>query len=306
MKINYYEYIHYTNEQTDNFIITNLTLIGGGESTFPCGSNDNDEFDSFSPVDINKFCGGNETNYKYYFFKYLSFMLFEKFYSENKLYSIDLEEYHDSFSHKIMILFSTGYFSLSEEDLKIIKKPSDININNNYNCKIVSKCYKLDFIFILVFAFSVLFFIGCYVEGERSETNGCIIPQIIINCILISICLVIIICALIQMILIKQLYMITSYIPDFLFNDEVKKIRSEKVPVIYFIGYLLVLIFQIPYFVKNINEYKKQKRAEIKTPLVIEKEKNTELSLKNQKDVTPDIPHNIPQRSDNWTRNTQY
>ncbi len=34
------EYIHFTNEQTENFIITNLSIIGGGESAFPCGSND--------------------------------------------------------------------------------------------------------------------------------------------------------------------------------------------------------------------------------------------------------------------------
>ena len=88
------EYIHYTNEQTENFIITNLTIIGGGGSAFPCGSNDNDEFESISAVDINKYCEGKETNFTYYFFNKLSSVQFEQFYNENNLSLIDLVEYH--------------------------------------------------------------------------------------------------------------------------------------------------------------------------------------------------------------------
>ena len=203
------EYIHYTNEQTENFIITNLTIIGGGGSAFPCGSNDNDEFESISAVDINKYCEGNETNFTYYFFNKLSSVQFEQFYKENNLSLIDLAEYKIYInSHKYMMLFSTGYFSLSEEDIKIIKKPSDINKNNNY-CKIVSKFYKVGYAFVVVLGVSFpIILMGIYGEAIRSECN---IPQIIVNCIVISICLIIIICGIMQMILINN-YMLSQVI----------------------------------------------------------------------------------------------
>ena len=296
------EYIHYTNVQTENFIITNLTIIGGGGSAFPCGSNDNDKFDSISAVDINKYCEGNETNFTYYFFNKLSSVQFEQFYNENNLSLIDLPEYHYYiYSRENMMLFSTGYFSLSEEDIKIIKKPSDINKNNNY-CKIVSKFYKVGFAFVVVLGVSFpIILMGIYGEAIRSECN---IPQIIVNCIVISICLIIIICGIMQMIMIKQLYFITSYIPDFLFNNEVKNIMSEKVGFKYFLAYLFVLIFQIPFLVMNIYyKFKKgRENSEKKKALVKEEEKNTELTLKNESDVTPDTP----QPSDNWIQNTPY
>ena len=176
------EYIHYTNEQTENFIITNLTIIGGGGSAFPCGSNDNDEFESISAVDINKYCEGKETNFTYYFFNKLSSVQFEQFYNENNLSLIDLAEYHSYiYSHENMVLFSTGYFSLSEDDIKIIKKPSDINKNNNF-CKLISKFYKVGYAFVIVLGVSFpIFLMGIYGEAIRSECN---IPQIIVICII--------------------------------------------------------------------------------------------------------------------------
>ena len=41
VKINEKEYIHYTNEQVNKYIITNLTVIGEYDIGYPCGSNDN-------------------------------------------------------------------------------------------------------------------------------------------------------------------------------------------------------------------------------------------------------------------------
>ena len=74
--------------------------------------------------------------------------------------------------------------------------------------------------------------------------------------------------------------------PDFLFNNIVKTIMSEKVGLKYCLGYLFVLIFQIPFLVMNIYKFKKRREnSDKKTALVKEEEKNTELTLKNESDV---------------------
>ena len=255
MKISYNEYIHYTNEQTENYIITNLTIIGGGESAFPCGSNDNDKFYSISEVDINRYCKGEETNYTYYFFNKLSSVRFKQFYDENNLSLIDLEEYQkDIYYKEDMVLFSTGYFSLSEEDIKIIKRPSDINKNNNY-CKTISISYKIGFICAIVLGFSFQFIlmpiIYCFKEINKFH--------IIVICYVILICLIITICGLIQMIAINLLYTITSYIPDFLFNNDVKNIMPQQVGVKYFLVYSFILIIHILFLILIISEFKHNK-----------------------------------------------
>ena len=109
------------------------------------------------------------------------------------------------------------------------------------------------------------------------------------------------------MIVIKQLYIITSYMPDCLFNEIVKSIMSAKVGLIHFLAYLFVLIFQIPFLVINIQLFKKQrKKSEIKAPLVIEKEKDIESIISNHSSVTSDTPNDTPQPSDNRTPNTPY
>ena len=255
VNISYNEYIHYTNEQTENYIITNLTIIGGGESAFPCGSNDNDKFYSISEVDINRYCKGEETNYTYYFFNKLSSVRFKQFYDENNLSLIDLEEYQkDIYYKEDMVLFSTGYFSLSEEDIKIIKRPSDINKNNNY-CKTISISYKIGFICAIVLGFSFQFIlmpiIYCFKEINKFH--------IIVICYVILICLIITICGLIQMIAINLLYTITSYIPDFLFNNDVKNIMPQQVGVKYFLVYSFILIIHILFLILIISEFKHNK-----------------------------------------------
>ena len=94
-----------------------------------------------------------------------------------------------------MVHFSTGYFSLSEEDIKIIKKPSDINKNNN-SLKTVPIFYKIGLICALVlgFSFTIILMPINYMFGEIN------IFHIIEICIVILMCLIITICGLIQMI----------------------------------------------------------------------------------------------------------
>ena len=136
------EFIHYTNESIENFIITNLTVVGGDGEGFPCGSNDNDNFGFFESVEKNVYCKGNYTNFKYYYFKYLSTISLDTFYEENKLKTINLPAYNEYHSlEEYMTLFSTGYFSLNEKDVKNIKNPSEINQNEKY-FKIIKKCYS--------------------------------------------------------------------------------------------------------------------------------------------------------------------
>ena len=99
------EYIHYTNEKTENFIITNLTIIGVEGLAVPCGGNDNDEFNSISIVDINKFCKGENTSYKYYYFNELSSVGYWMFFRENNLSSIRIYDYRNNDNVKKMTLF---------------------------------------------------------------------------------------------------------------------------------------------------------------------------------------------------------
>ena len=190
----------------------------------------------------------------YYFFNKLSSVRFEQFYNENHLSLIDLIEYQESISsNKDMVLFSTGYFSLSEEDIKIIKRPSDINKNNNY-CQTISISYKISFICALVLGFSFLFIL-MPISYYFGETN---IFHIIVICFVILMCLIIKICGLIQMIVIKLLYTITSYIPDFLFNNDVKNIMPQQVGVKYFLVYSFILIIHILFLIIYIYESEKK------------------------------------------------
>ena len=271
-----YEYIHYTNEQIDNFIITNLTIIGGEGIAVPCGSNDNDKFTSISEVDINKFCEGENTTYKYYYYR-----------------------------GEKMTLFSTGYFSLSEEDLKILKKPSDINNNNKDKYeKIRSKSFKTSFICIIILGVSFVFSSPAHLECEETVE-----PQIIINCYVILMCLIIIIGGIIQMVIRSKLFLLTSYIPDFIFNDDAKKIKNQKAGLIHFLAYLCLLIFQIPFLIINIYKLK-LKNLGMETPLITKNEKSTELSLKEKDNNTPNTEEgnntpNTPQPSDFWEKTTQ-
>ena len=288
------EYIHYTNEKTENFIITNLSIIGVEGLAVPCGSNDNDEFNSISIVDINKFCKGENTSYKYYYFNELSSVGYWMFFRENNLSSIRIYDYRNNDKVKKMTLFSTGYFSLSDEDIKNLKKPSNINKNNDKYLKIMNKYYIVCFIFVIILGASFLF-ICQPIMGEEGT-----IRQIIVICYIISICLIIIICGIIEMAMENKLFLFNGYIPDFIFNDDVNKIKNKKVGLIHMLAYLFIFIIQIPLLIINIHKFKNKDLKE-KKPLISENEKSTELSLKKENYIIPDSP----QSSDFWNPDTQ-
>ena len=112
VKINENEFIHYTNRKIDNFIITNLTVLGGNGYGFPCGANDNNKITVYSLIENNLFCKGSSNAYKYYFFKYLTLVPLKDFYEENNLYLSDLPEYNNLTALGNMSVFSTGFFFL--------------------------------------------------------------------------------------------------------------------------------------------------------------------------------------------------
>ena len=197
-----------------------------------------------------------------------------------------------------MELFSTGYFSLNKEDLKILKKPSDINKNNKY-CKKMTTSFRVGWICLLVIGiFSVM-----GLPGLVFEFLDITILQIIVKLFLILVCLTIIICGIIQIIIKNKLFLITSYIPDFIFNDDTKNIKNQfNVGLVYSIAYSFIVFINIPFLIIEFNKYKKNKKnSEKKTPLISGNEKKTELSHVKENNVTPDTP----QPSDNWIYTTQ-
>ena len=143
IEINKNEYLHYTNEQINNFIITNLTVIGQNGEGYPCGSNDNDIFKYFSRMDRNSFCIGPYYTFKYYYYKYLSSIDLEQFYNENNLNLIEAPDFEYLSNKGNMSLFATGYFSLSDHDIKNLKIPSGFNKNNKFSIFIYKNFEKM-------------------------------------------------------------------------------------------------------------------------------------------------------------------
>ena len=197
-----------------------------------------------------------------------------------------------------MELFSTGYFSLNKEDLKILKKPSDINKNNKY-CKKMTTSFRVSWICLLVFG------ILCVMGLPPLVVNffDIIIIQIIVKLFSILVCLTIIICGIIQIIMKNKLFLITSYIPDFIFNDDTKNIKNQfNVGLVYSISYSFIALINILFLIMEFNKCKNNRKySEKKTPLISGNEKKTELSHVKESNDTPETP----QPSDNWIYNTQ-
>ena len=111
------------------------------------------------------------------------------------------------------------------------------------------------------------------------------------------------------MIIRSKLFLLTSYMPDFIFNDDAKKIKNQKAGLIHFLAYLCLLIFQIPFLIINIYKLK-LKNLGMETPLITKNEKSTELSLKEKdNNNTPNTEEdnntpNTPQPSDFWEKTT--
>ena len=83
IKINEIEFLHYTNEEINNFIITNLTVIGKNGIDYPYGSDDNKENEYISPMDKIPYSKGFPNKFKYFFYKYLSSVYLIDFFKEN-------------------------------------------------------------------------------------------------------------------------------------------------------------------------------------------------------------------------------
>ena len=158
----------------------------------------------------------------------------------------------------------------------------------------MNKYYIVCFIFVIILGASFLF-ICQPIMGEEGT-----IRQIIVICYIISICLIIIICGIIEMAMENKLFLFNGYIPDFIFNDDVNKIKNKKVGLIHMLSYLFIFIIQIPLLIINIHKFKNKDLKE-KKPLISENEKSTELSLKKENYIIPDSP----QSSDFWNPDTQ-
>ena len=242
IEINENEYLHYTNEQIYNYIITNLSVIGQNGKGYPCGGNDNEEYEYFSPMDKNAYCTGPYYTFKYYYYKYLSSINLEQFYIENNLNVIEASYFQDLKNKGNMSLFSTGYFSLSSYDIKNLKVPSGFNKNNNYSI-IMEKYSKIDFIlfiiagiyFLYACVFSVYFFnkIFCFILFLYILY---IIMVIILNVYSIKV-----------VILDNKIFKLTGSFPSFLFDD-IKKMKNPNGKKRFWIN-LTLLIYQISIFV---------------------------------------------------------
>ena len=79
-----------------------------------------------------------QKKFKYYFYKYLSLVNLKDFFLENNIYEIYEFYFENFYNLGRMSIFSTGYFSLSENDIKKLKDLSGLNSNENYR-KIMSK-----------------------------------------------------------------------------------------------------------------------------------------------------------------------
>ena len=244
----------------ENYIITNLTVLGGFGLGFPCGANDNNNIRVFSLIENNVFCSGKYNTSKYYFFKNLSTITLKQFYEENNIDLSDLPEYNNLTKLGDMTLFSTGYFSLDEEDIKNFgNSPSGFEKNNKYSI-IMGRCSFICFVTSFVlggYGFIFLFF---------GYDMGNTLAKIIFISISLLINLLICICSLIEIIMGNKIFEIKGYIPRFIFS-EIKEMKSSSGHA-HFWPFFGFIIIQIPFYIVLICKYKKEKNPYNKTPLI--------------------------------------
>lgn len=254
--INENEYLHYTNKQIYNYIITNLTLLGGYGEGLPCGANDNNKFYVFSSIENNMFCIGDYKEYKYYFYKNLSTIPLEQFYKENNVDLSYLPEYKNLTRLENMTLFSTGFFSLSQKDINNFKRSTTgLGKNNKYN-KVMAKCSFICFVTIIAlggYTFFVLFI---------SFFLGNTLAKLIVLSISLVINFLIVICGLIEIIMGKQIFEMTGYIPIYIYN-KAKYMKSSSANA-HFWAFLAYLIYQIPFYVLLIIRYIRERKPKNK------------------------------------------
>ncbi len=266
IKITENEYMHYTNEDINNFIITNLSFISGSGKGYPCGANDNTKFMVYSLIENNYNCQGYDTNYIYYFYKNLSTITLEQFYKENDIHLDDLPEYKNLSRLGYMTVFSTGFFSLSDEDIKKFdNSPSRLEINNK-NSKTISVCSFICFVSIIVLGGYSFFGIS------MGFSLGNTLTKIIVLSIQIFITLIITICGLIEFTLGKNTFKISSEVPKFFvkYTDKMENISGSA----HFWSAFIFLIYQIPFLICLCIKYRKERMLK-DPPLIKTIEVNT-------------------------------
>lgn len=278
VKITENEYLHYTNEDTNNFIITNLSVICGSGKGYPCAANDNAQYMAYSLIEKNYFCEGSYKDYFYYFYKNLSTITLEQFYNENEIHLDDLPEYEKLSRLGYMTVFSTGYLSLSEEDIKNFdNSPSGLGKNNKY-AKAISDCSFICFVSIIVLGVYGFFVvtIGFY--------SGNTIAKIIILNILTIMTLLITICGLIELTFGDKTFKMSNSVPKY-FSNRQDKMESPYGSV-HFWPFFIYLIFQIPFHISLYIRYRKEKIP--KDPL---------LTNNIQKNTCPNTPNSYNMQS---------
>ena len=254
IKINEKEFLHYTNEQINNFIITNLTVIGKYGGGYPYGSDDNNETEYFSPMDKIPYSKGYPKEFKYYFYKYLSSVDLSSFFLENNLSEIYKFYFEKLSDLDRMTLFSTGYFSLSENDIKNLEDLSGLNRNNHYS-KITSKQSLSGYIAFIIFG--PLMFIGAYVCLYFSMEDN-YKPLMIFQSILFIYLAILILIDIVEIIYKNKIFELSENIPRYLFDDiEAIKETNALKRIWAFLG---IFAIQIPFFILNICRIKEERK----------------------------------------------
>ena len=282
IEINEKEYIHYTNEQKNNYIITNLTVIGKKGEGYPYGSDDNNEIEYITPMDKFPYSKGFPQDFKYFYFKYLSSIQLDDFYRENDLYGI-YNLYSDiSYYLGRMSLFSTGYFSLSENDIKKLKNLSGLNLNHNYSKSMSKISYTGYVLFIIV---GIIIFIGAELSLYYINKKNTM-PLMIFQSILLIFLIALILIYTAEIIIKNKIFKISENLPRFLFDDidEMKKTNAYK-RIWIFLG---LFAFQIPFFILNIYIIKEKKRKN-KYYIAQTKIKEEGLIAEETDDITEDF-----------------
>ena len=297
IKINDKEYLHYTNQFTNNYIITNLTFLGGAGYALPCGANDNNNIYSYSSIENNIFCGGEDNNFKYYFYKALTDVSLEEFYLDNNIDLGYLPEYKNLAELGKMTLYSTGYFSLNEKDIKNFKGSTNPFKKFNKYSKIISRCSLICFITIFIFgAYGVLVITYSFIFGNKEF-------RLIILIIFLIITLYITICGLFEMKYAGFVFNLTGEFPTYF--EVFKKMENPK-SKLHFWPFLFFLLFQI-YFLLRLgfkDNTKKIIRIYNEDPATLKLNENNDKKELNEKTELPIEPKSKKPDNSNSKDNT--
>ena len=154
-----------------------------------------------------------------------------------------------------MTLFSTGFLSLSEDDIKNLKEPNGLEKNNDYN----KRMEKISFI-----CFVTIIVIGVY--GFFIITSAFILGNNLVKLIFqgIFLCLVLLIniCGIIELVLNNYLFELTGYFPKYLLNLN-GDMKNGSGPA-HFWAFFPLTFLNIAYFIIKIITCYKEKKTDTK------------------------------------------